>query len=389
MVDVRSMRVIALTLALSAGVAACGGVRETVPLQYPGDARSTSGALSEAISRRGYAPICEQGEYCKFQYGAQGTIHFKLKPRSVVLAIDVKDGDDLAPEDLQKLQADMRKLAGDIWAEAVPVAMAREAEARQAAERERAEAQRRAEEQARIDAQRRAEEEAARAEAERQAALVVYDAVDLEPYPRGAAFKVLTPEGITCRVEGDSSWSAPKQLEVPFQIPGLRDVYYTFECQLSGGMAWRKKLQAKDGYLTVVRLSQGAPPPGAVPPPPPPPPDLPPPPPPPPPPGEHHHHHRPGQAAMDAASFTSLTAAVGGESFSDGKIKVIRLSASSNYYTCAQVGALLDSLTFSADKLKALEILNPRIVDRQNIHTIPSHFTFSSDKDAATKLLSQ
>lgn len=385
----RTLRAFVLSLSLASGAAACGGVRETMPLQYPGDGRTTADSLGEAISRRGYGPTCKPREYCKFQYGAQGTIHFKLKPGSVVVAIDVAKGDDMPPAELQKLQADMRKLAQEIWDEARPVAMAREEAARKADEQARIEAARRAEGQARIDAQRRAEEqarldaqrradEAARLEAERQAALVVYDAVTLEAYGRGAAFKILTPEGITCRVEGDSAWAAPKQLEVPFQIPALRDVYYTFECPLSQGASWRKKLQAKDGYLTVIRLSQGAPPPGAGPlPPSSPGPGHPPP----------HHHGPAAPAAMDAASFSSLKAAIDGESFSDGKIKVIQLSATSSYYTCAQVGALLDSLTFSEDKLRALRLVQSRIVDRQNVHTILSHFTFSADKDAATKIL--
>jgi Domain of unknown function (DUF4476) len=51
------------------------------------------------------------------------------------------------------------------------------------------------------------------------------------------------------------------------------------------------------------------------------------------------------------------------------------------------VGALVDLLTFSADKVKVVEILAKRIVDRQNAHTILSHFTFSADKEAVAKLL--
>ena len=39
--------------------------------------------------------------------------------------------------------------------------------------------------------------------------------------------------------------------------------------------------------------------------------------------------------------------------------------------------------------VRVVELTRGHIVDRQNAHTILSHFTFSSDKDAVTKLLAQ
>lgn len=379
--------------------AACGGVRETVPLQFPsGDGRDTTDELAAAISRHGYAPLCEPRAFCRFPYGGEGTIHFKLKATGAVLALDVKRADELAPADFNKLLDTMSQLGQQIWNEAVSAAMARR-QATEATQKEQAriDAQRRAEEAARLEAERKAEE-AARFEAERQAALQVFDAIGYEPSQRGAAFKVVAPEGAVCRIEGDSAWTAPKQLEIPFQIPAARDLYYTFDCQLDQGVLWHKKLQAKDGLVTVVRLQRGSPP--AMPAP-----GLPPGPPghhhpPPPPPGQVFVPVPgpvqvvvvPGHAApvaMDAASFASLVASVQKESFSDGKLKVIQLAATAGYFSSAQVGALVDLLTFSADKVRAVELTRGHIVDRQNAHTILSHFTFSSDKDAVTKLLAQ
>jgi hypothetical protein len=44
-------------------------------------------------------------------------------------------------------------------------------------------------------------------------------------------------------------------------------------------------------------------------------------------------------------------------------------------------------LSFSSDKLRALELLAPRMVDRQNAFKIYDAFTFSSDKEKARAIL--
>lgn len=398
-------------LTASLGLSACGGARETVPLNYPGDSRIASEPLAAAIARRGYTPVCKPGEYCKFQV-RDGLILFRLRPAGAYLLVEMDS--DLPDAERKKAFTSMEALGQEIWNEAAPAAMAREAEMRHAAERARQEQARRDAEWAQVEAKRRAEEaarlekeraaaEAARREAERQAALQVWDAFTFEEQKKGAAFKVVTPERIICRVDGDSAATTAFQLEVPFQFPAIRDVFYTFDCDLAPGVTWHKKLQAKEGFLTVIHLKQGGP--VQLPASPTPVATLPTLPPPPPPATQHHPHHpappttvvvtvpvpvavvqNPAPTAMDAASFNTLTAAVQKESFSDGKLKVIQLAAA-GYFTSAQVGALVDLLTFSDDKVKVVQILAARIVDPQNAHTLLSHFTFSADKEKVTKIL--
>ncbi|MBK8256024.1 MAG: DUF4476 domain-containing protein [Polyangiaceae bacterium] len=398
-------------LAGGLALSACGGGRETVPLNYPGDSRIASEPLAAAIARRGYTPVCKPGEYCKFKV-RDGLVLFRLRGAGAYLIVEMES--DLPDAEQKKAFAALEALGQEIWNEAAPAAMAREAEARRAAEIARqeqarrdaewaqAEAKRRAEEAARVEKERAAAE-AARREAERQAALQVWDAFTYEEQKKGAAFKVVTPERVMCRVDGDSAATTAFQLEVPFQFPAIRDVFYTFDCDLAPGVTWHKKLQAREGFLTVIYLKQGGPvqlpasptPVATLP-------TLPPPPPP----ATQRHPHRPQPAttvvvtvpvpvavvqnpaptAMDSASFTTLTAAVQKESFSDGKLKVIQLAAA-GYFTAAQVGALVDLMTFSDDKVKVVEMLATRIVDPQNAHTILSHFTFSTDKEKVTKIL--
>lgn len=388
-----------LCLGLALTTAACGGnVRHVTPLQYAGDSRSATEPLFAAITKRGYKPVCAPQAYCRFQYG-QGLIIFKLRSAEAVLILEIDDADDLPPPERSRLLDAMSKLAAEVWNEAAPAAMARDAQDRRRAdEAAREQARLRAEEAARAEA-RRKEAEAARILAAQQAARTVFEAVSYEP-SKSAAFKVITPEGIVCRVDSDSTATSAFQLEVPFQFPAARDLYYTFDCHFAQDVVWHKKLQTKEGHLTVIRLRMGSPipqepasPPQLPPPSRPPPPPLPPAPPPPttvvvqvPVPVPVVVAPSTAPAAMDAASFASLQASVQKEAFSDAKLRVIQTS-SGGHFSSAQVGALVDLMTFSADKVRVVELLAKRITDRQNAHTILSHFTFSSDKEAVAKLL--
>ncbi|MBN1946089.1 MAG: DUF4476 domain-containing protein [Bradymonadales bacterium] len=84
--------------------------------------------------------------------------------------------------------------------------------------------------------------------------------------------------------------------------------------------------------------------------------------------------------AMEPAAFMSLCSAVDAQAFSDGKLSVIRQAvASGNYFTCAQVGQLVQLLDFSDDKINAVITTYPQIIDRQNLFSIYGHFDFDSD----------
>ena len=384
-----------LPLALSMCLTACGSsVRESRPLNYPGNSVSAAEALQESIAKRGFRPVCRPREYCKFNYAEQVTLHFKIKPGRMTLQVDVEGGEEMPPADLQKLVAQMNALGEEIWNEAMPVALAREEEIRKQEAAQRAEWERQRAEAARVEAERRRAEEERLAREREEAARVVYPEITEVAGARGAAFHFVLPEGAVCTVTDDRA-PGSQEVEIPFQIKATRDVYYTFECGMPLGVTWRQKLQAKNGVVVTVRLYQGSPPPPPPAPVPPPDPVIGPPPPPPlPPPGpQPHPHPRPTPVArtgaMDAASFASLTAAVEKESFSADKLRPIQIAANGSYFTSAQVAALVDLLTFSADKIKVVELTRSRIVDKGNAHVIVSKFTFSSDKEKATKLLTE
>lgn len=108
-------------------------------------------------------------------------------------------------------------------------------------------------------------------------------------------------------------------------------------------------------------------------------------PPPPPSPSQQPRERRP--RAMDEGAFGALAAAVKGEGFSEGQLGVVRQAATRNFFTVAQVKALIDLVSFSATKLGVLEAAAPRIVDPENAFAIHGAFTFSADKEQAREIL--
>lgn len=90
---------------------------------------------------------------------------------------------------------------------------------------------------------------------------------------------------------------------------------------------------------------------------------------------------RAAAAPMGPAAFNKLRAAVADESFSDDQLALLRSAAAGNWFTCDQLGMLLDEFSFSDDRVEAARILRPRIVDPGNAYTLNEHLTFSEEKE--------
>ncbi|MCK6516440.1 DUF4476 domain-containing protein, partial [Myxococcota bacterium] len=86
-----------------------------------------------------------------------------------------------------------------------------------------------------------------------------------------------------------------------------------------------------------------------------------------------------GPQPLDDQAFNSLLKSVDDAPFSDDQLGLLKI-ASSGYFTCAQVGVLIDQISFSADKVEAVQILRPHIVDPQNAHILNEHLSFSDDR---------
>jgi hypothetical protein len=93
--------------------------------------------------------------------------------------------------------------------------------------------------------------------------------------------------------------------------------------------------------------------------------------------------------AMEAGAFQQLLGAVNNESFGRDKLRVVREAAKGQHFEVQQVVRLLGAFSFPGEQIQALEIVAPRILDRQNVFQIYSVFTFPSYKRQAEGILSK
>lgn len=95
----------------------------------------------------------------------------------------------------------------------------------------------------------------------------------------------------------------------------------------------------------------------------------------------------PGPKAMSADRFAKLLAQVKDNDFEDERNSVLRTAARANHFTCDQVGKLIATTDFADEKISALRILAPKIVDRENAHTLLTQFDFEDEKKQAEAVL--
>lgn len=90
--------------------------------------------------------------------------------------------------------------------------------------------------------------------------------------------------------------------------------------------------------------------------------------------------------AMDEARLANLLRAVDGEPFSDDKLDLLRLGTREQYVTIAQVGRMMDAMTFPDDKVEVARMLQPWVLDPENAWQLNEHLTFSSSKSEVQRL---
>ena len=91
--------------------------------------------------------------------------------------------------------------------------------------------------------------------------------------------------------------------------------------------------------------------------------------------------------AMRDKDFSMMYKIVKKASFNDNRIDIIRVAAIGSYFSSKQCAELLSLISFNDDKLKALEVMTPRIVDDKDVDRILKQFSFNRDKDKAMKIL--
>ena len=106
------------------------------------------------------------------------------------------------------------------------------------------------------------------------------------------------------------------------------------------------------------------------------------------------HRHRaamaqpPAAAGMPAADFAALLSLVEEQGFSSDKLGAISAAIDGGvWFTCAQVGQLVDLLSMSQDKVQVVALARGRLVDPNNGFSLLRRFSFSSDKERVRDLL--
>ncbi len=92
---------------------------------------------------------------------------------------------------------------------------------------------------------------------------------------------------------------------------------------------------------------------------------------------------------MSAESFANFLLLLEDEAFADDKLLLLKQVIAKNYVTSHQLGKILDQFTFSDDKLEAVSIALPRLLDIENAFILRDKFSFGSDREKFMKLISE
>lgn len=91
--------------------------------------------------------------------------------------------------------------------------------------------------------------------------------------------------------------------------------------------------------------------------------------------------------AMRENDFSLVYKIVKNTSFDKNKIDIIRVACIGSNFSSRQCARLLSLLSFEDNKIKALEIIAPKLIDLDNYNKILREFSFSSNRNKAEKIL--
>jgi hypothetical protein len=94
-----------------------------------------------------------------------------------------------------------------------------------------------------------------------------------------------------------------------------------------------------------------------------------------------------GPRALDDAAFDALIARVRAASFSADRVATVADAARGHRFTGAQVATIVSEMSFSAERIQALELLAPRLVDARDSALIIDSMSFSSERARAREIL--
>lgn len=100
-----------------------------------------------------------------------------------------------------------------------------------------------------------------------------------------------------------------------------------------------------------------------------------------------HRTPPPGRGAMPGERFAELARQLEREAFPSNALNTLELVAADHRFTVEQTVRLIGIFQFPSDRVRALELAAPRLVDRENAYRLLEAFTFESEKDEARRVL--
>jgi hypothetical protein len=92
--------------------------------------------------------------------------------------------------------------------------------------------------------------------------------------------------------------------------------------------------------------------------------------------------------AVNPVDFKRMLESIRHEPFGDNKLAIVRTITQNNFFTVSQTIEVIKQLNMSDEKLNALEMMYPKVLDRANGYLIINEFTFNSDKEKAQRIIS-
>lgn len=99
----------------------------------------------------------------------------------------------------------------------------------------------------------------------------------------------------------------------------------------------------------------------------------------------HNNHVCPGKV-ISKNDFQQLYNRIKSKPFKDDQLELLSIEVGNRYFSCQQCIRLMSIYTFDDDKLKVLDIVAPRIADRENYEDIVDSIDFLSSQDKVRKM---
>jgi sulfatase maturation enzyme AslB (radical SAM superfamily) len=84
--------------------------------------------------------------------------------------------------------------------------------------------------------------------------------------------------------------------------------------------------------------------------------------------------------AMSQNKFEAMLNAYHAAHFASERTKILYSAAMRNYFTVIQVNTIIKDFHFDSDRLEVIEILYPKIIDKENMFALYNCLDFSKDK---------